>query len=187
MKRLLSLLLICLSLGAPVYAESPDLHETVYYKPKKALSKLFPSNSTFKKETLTLSKLQKKHIEKALGWKLSTNTFTYYNVNKNNNSEGTAFLVNEMGKHYPITYMIKVTPEHKIGNLVVMVYRERIGTNIRKNRFLRQFRNKNLSNPIEVDNDITGISGATISSWATAAAVKKALVLAETLSKKLQS
>ena len=58
-----------------------------------------------------------------------------------------------------------------------MVYREDYGSDVRKRRFLKQFRGKSSTDPISVNNDITSISGATMSSYAIANGVREALEL----------
>ena len=48
-------------------------------------------------------------------------------------------------------------------------------------RFLKQFIAKKSHDPVQVDQDIMGITGATVSSWAMASGVKKALIMTEEL------
>jgi electron transport complex protein RnfG len=62
-----------------------------------------------------------------------------------------------------------------------MVYREKIGSNVRKKRFLKQYKGKTKDDPLMVDYDIMGISGATISSWSIASGAKKALIMLESI------
>jgi Na+-translocating ferredoxin:NAD+ oxidoreductase RnfG subunit len=80
--------------------------------------------------------------------------------------------------------MIHITPQLRVGNLVVMIYRERIGRNIRKRRFITQFIGKTKEDPLMINQDIDGITGATISSWSVATASKKALLLAHAYQEK---
>ena len=62
-----------------------------------------------------------------------------------------------------------------------MVYRERRGDGVKRQRFLQQFNGKSSKDPIEVNSDIVHITGSTISSWSMAAGVRKAVVLLEEL------
>ncbi|WP_231099301.1 FMN-binding protein, partial [Streptobacillus moniliformis] len=57
---------------------------------------------------------------------------------------------------------------------------------VKRKRFLNQFKNKNSKDAIEVNVDIVHLTGATISSWSVTAGVKKAVVLTEELILKKQ-
>jgi len=72
----------------------------------------------------------------------------------------------------------------KVIDVMIMIYREKIGSKVRKKRFLKQFFGKNTDTPLQIDYDIDGISGATVSSWAVASGVKKGLYIAQELAKR---
>jgi Na+-translocating ferredoxin:NAD+ oxidoreductase RnfG subunit len=171
-KKLLLLLLI---LTTPLAAK--ELSERVYLTQEEALNVAFPKSTSIKESQLKLSEQDKAAIEAAMGMKLKQNNYTVFKGYKNDNFLGTAYILDQLGKYYPITMMIHVLPDHSVGNVRIMIYRERIGAEVRKNRFLKQFRRKTLANKLLVDRDIDGITGATISSWSVATAVKKALHL----------
>jgi hypothetical protein len=58
-----------------------------------------------------------------------------------------------------------------------MSYQEKRGRPIARLSFLRQYRGKTSKSRLKVGKDITGVSGATISSISATFAVKKAIVL----------
>lgn len=89
--------------------------------------------------------------------------------------------MNEVGKYYPITFMVAVNPKGSVEQVVIMVYREKRGDAVRRGRFLNQFTHKSSQDPLAVNTDIIHLTGATISSWSVAAGVKKALVLIDKL------
>ncbi len=66
----------------------------------------------------------------------------------------------------------------------VMSYQEERGRPIAQASFMNQYRHKTSKSALEVGKDITGISGATISSRAATFAVKKAVVFEEVYLKK---
>ena len=74
-----------------------------------------------------------------------------------------------------------------VKDVVLMIYREDYGQKVRKRRFLRQFLGKTIEDPIQVNNDITSLSGATISSYSIATGVKRVLLKLHTLKDKIQS
>ena len=92
-------------------------------------------------------------------------------------------ITNQIGKYEPITFFVGLDHELNIKGMVLMVYRESYGSNVRKKRFLRQFIGKSLEDPLRVNHDITTVSGATLSSYAMANGAKRVLaILNETIS-----
>ena len=63
----------------------------------------------------------------------------------------------------------------------VLSYQEKRGQPIARHSFMSQYEGKTSKSPLQVDKDITGVSGATISSRCATFAVKKAIVLYEEL------
>jgi Na+-translocating ferredoxin:NAD+ oxidoreductase RnfG subunit len=94
---------------------------------------------------------------------------------------GAALIEIQPGKWGPVKYIIAIDPSGEVANLAVMSYAEQRGRPISERRFLGQFVGKNAACPFTVGKDIDAVSGATISSRATAFAVKKAVVLYETV------
>jgi hypothetical protein len=65
----------------------------------------------------------------------------------------------------------------KVTDVIILVYRESRGAEVRDPRFLKQFRGKTRRDSVQVDRDILNYSGATLSSQALARGVRKALTL----------
>jgi len=59
--------------------------------------------------------------------------------------------------------------------VLVMVYRESRGDGVKRQRFLKQFRGKDADDPVRINRDIVGLSGATLSSRSITAGVKRVL------------
>jgi hypothetical protein len=92
---------------------------------------------------------------------------------------GRAFLVEEIGKHRPITFVVGVRPDGHVQDVAVVAYREAYGDEIRHKRFLKQYRGKGTGDSLQPRQVITNIAGATLSVNAASRAVKKALALAQ--------
>ena len=69
--------------------------------------------------------------------------------------------------------------DFKIGGAAILVYRESRGGEVRRSRFLRQYRGKSSADPIRINRDIINITGATLSVRALNTGIKKQLVLVE--------
>jgi hypothetical protein len=90
---------------------------------------------------------------------------------------GHAVIVEEIGKHRPITFVVGVGREGAVAGVAVMAYREAYGGEVRERRFLAQYRGKALRDPMLPFRDIRNISGATLSAEAIGRGVRKALAL----------
>jgi Na+-translocating ferredoxin:NAD+ oxidoreductase RnfG subunit len=94
---------------------------------------------------------------------------------------GHAFVVEEIGKHRPITFVVGLRPDGRVADVAVMAYREAYGGEIRSTRFLSQYRDKRPGDAVRPYRDIRNVAGATLSVEAASRAVKKAQALAAAL------
>jgi Na+-translocating ferredoxin:NAD+ oxidoreductase RnfG subunit len=88
---------------------------------------------------------------------------------------GYAVVTEEIGKYRPITFMVGATPDLAVRDVEVLAYRESRGGEVKRKRFLSQYRGKRAADPIDVNRDIVNISGATISVRSLNAGVKRVL------------
>src|SRR5262249_61167662 len=88
---------------------------------------------------------------------------------------GFIVVVEEIGKHRPITFAVGVRSDGKVQDMAVMAYREAYGGEIRDKRFLRQYHDKALDDALLPYRDIRNISGATLSVQATGRAARQAV------------
>ena len=100
---------------------------------------------------------------------------------KNGRKYGVALVDVEPGKWGPVEFMIAMDLKGVVKSVKVMSYEEKRGRPIARRSFTGQYRGKDGKSPLIVGKDITGISGATISSRSATFAVKKAIVLYEEL------
>jgi thiamine biosynthesis lipoprotein len=177
-KLLLALLLLCTTPAVTLAAEKGEYYEQVYLSEEAALKQVF-GDLIPQKQNLSLSAAQKKRIQKRLRRKLPENTLPFWVGSRQGTPERYAFILDEDGKHFPITFIVCLNSQAVVQQVAVMVYRERRGDGVKRARFLSQFAGKSGRDPIEVDTDIIHLTGSTISSWSVAAGVRKALVLLE--------
>jgi Na+-translocating ferredoxin:NAD+ oxidoreductase RnfG subunit len=86
-----------------------------------------------------------------------------------------------IGKHLYIDYSIALDPTGRIRQVDILQYRESYGGEIRSPSWLAQFVGKTDASPLQVDNDIRNISGATLSSHHVAEGVKRIMAIANRL------
>jgi Na+-translocating ferredoxin:NAD+ oxidoreductase RnfG subunit len=170
----------CLVSPPPLAAEEyPDFVEEVYLTPEEALKKVFPAADRVEREDLRLSREQRERVERRLGWRLADEPCVVYKGFTREKPDGFAVIAEEVGKYKPITFIVQASPDFKVERVEVLVYREARGAEVRKARFLRQFKGKSASSPLRINRDVINVTGATLSVRAMSAGVKRALCVLE--------
>jgi len=152
---------------------------TVYLTLDQAPRAVFPGAEIDRRDVTSTPELQA-GIKSRLGrlvpsvWEPSYVTFA---ARQNGRTIGYAVVVDEVGKHRPFTVIVAVTPDFRVKDVAVMVYRETRGGEITQRRFLAQYKGKREADPIQLDRDIIGVSGATLSVQGANRAVHKALAI----------
>ncbi|MDD5465284.1 MAG: FMN-binding protein [Candidatus Omnitrophica bacterium] len=159
---------------------------------QEALDRLLPHayGTEITTQKITASQKQLDMIKKELGGRLvyeirdraakelnQQKEFIFYFAKDQNGTIGIALILDEPGKWGPIKFIIYLGPKGEIHSTAVMKYSETRGRPVASGSFLRQFSGKTLNDPLNLDQDIQGISGATISSHAACFTMKKAMVL----------
>ena len=88
---------------------------------------------------------------------------------------GAYRVASEVGKYLPFEFLVALDGAGRVQEIVVLNYSESRGGEVRRERFLAQFRGKDAESPVRLNRDILGIAGATLSAWAVNRGVKKTL------------
>jgi hypothetical protein len=173
--------LVCLisSLGSPLLASA---QEGIFLKEEEAPKAVFPDATSFLREVIPSSDELKDNIKQRMGKTLTSlweDSYVTFVAKKGETILGYAVIVEEIGKHRPITFIVGVGSDHKIKDAALMVYREAYGGEVRDRRFLQQYKGKQLKDPLLPYRDIQNVSGATMSVEAIGRGSKKALALVE--------
>ena len=151
----------------------------VYLTEEEALKILFPKAQKIYAEELRLTPDQKLQIQDRIGWKFPEESFRAFKAETDGTAEGYAVIQETIGKHRPITYIVGITPQGKVFDVEIMVYRESKGSEVRRKRFNAQYEGKTAQDSISINKDIINITGATMSVRSVSAGVKRALILVE--------
>jgi hypothetical protein len=175
------LCLICLisSLGSPLLASA---QEGIFLKEEEAPKAVFPDATSFLRKVIASSAELKDNIKQRMGKTLTSlweDSYVTFVAKKGETILGYAVIVEEIGKHRPITFIVGVGSDHKIKDAALMIYREAYGGEVRDRRFLQQYKGKQLKDPLLPYRDIQNVSGATMSVEAIGRGSKKALALVE--------
>lgn len=82
-----------------------------------------------------------------------------------------------IGKHDNIDYTVAVEPGGRVRRVDILTYRELYGGEVRQESWLQQFVGKTASSALHVGQDISNISGATLSCTHLSAGVKKVMAI----------
>jgi hypothetical protein len=173
------LTLVILSWGAPLAARG---QEEIFLKEDEAPKAVFPEATSYERKVVRSSEDWKAKIAERMGrtkTSLWENSYVTFVAKKGETILGYAVIVEEIGKHRPITFVVGVGADRKIKDAALMVYREAYGGEVKDRRFLQQYRGKELQNPLLPYRDIQNIAGATMSVEAIGRGSKKALALVE--------
>src|SRR4051812_19082713 len=144
---------------------------------EQALKVVFPKSESVQPETKVLTTEQRAELENNTGLRFPEAEYPTFVAKSKNSTDGYAVILNEIGKHENITFIVGVSPRGKVLEVAVMEYRESRGSEVKERRFLSQFHGKTSSDPIRVNQDIVNYTGATLSSYAIARGVRRALAL----------
>jgi Na+-translocating ferredoxin:NAD+ oxidoreductase RnfG subunit len=156
--------------------------EGIFLKEAEAPKAVFPDATAFHRKVIPSSSQLQEKIRAKLGktktsiWESSYTTFV---AQKGDTILGYAVVVEEIGKHRPITLIVGVEKDGKVRDAAVIAYREAYGGEIKDPRFLAQYRGKTSKDPLLPYRDIRNITGATLSVEAMGRGIKKALALVE--------
>jgi Na+-translocating ferredoxin:NAD+ oxidoreductase RnfG subunit len=186
-RKTISLLIIglCISL-----ALSGVSYAFVLLTKKQAFKKVFGKGREIVTETKRLKGESLARIKKRLGGKLvhfqkgseskrvkGKTKIEFHFALKDGQKTGVAIIDVEPGKWGPVKFIIAMDLKGAVRKVRVMSYQEKRGRPIARLSFLRQYRGKTSKSRLKVGKDITGVSGATISSISATFAVKKAILL----------
>lgn len=149
--------------------------------PARLLAEEYLSQDAFLSQTFTapvpeasrlwLNKDQKAEIKTILGHDYHALRIRYWK-----RDQRTAWILEEIGKEQPITIGVSIQA-NKIERVDVLAFRESRGWEIRHDFFTDQFKNATLLSSRELDRDIDGITGATLSVRAVTKVARLALYL----------
>ena len=166
-----------LTAAAAVAASAVPASAEVYLTESQALGVVFGQKAVVRRDQKTLDPALRKRLEEASALRFPETSLTFFVAGQDGKPAKYAVVMNEIGKSEPITFMVGMSPEGKVTEVVIMEFRENRGWEVKEKRFLNQFRGKTAKSTIRVDEDIINYTGATLSSKAVARGVKRALLL----------
>jgi hypothetical protein len=158
--------------------------EGVFLSEADAPKAVFRDADSFRRDEIAVTPERRAQVAKALGGTLPSmweERWIVVDAAHAGTPLGRAFVVEEIGKHRPITFVVGLRPDRSVEDVAVMAYREAYGGEIASKRFLRQYVGKRPGDELRTPQGITNVAGATLSVEAASRAVRKAQAIAATL------
>lgn len=146
------------------------VHGAVYQEPSEFVNETFHGKPP-SPNALWLTPELREQMEHILGHAPSGMRVRYWQ-----DQERTTWILDEIGKELPITTGI-VIDHNGIERVRVLIFRESRGWEVRHDFFTDQFRGARMNNKGDLDRNIDGISGATLSVRAVEKLARVALLL----------
>ena len=153
----------------------------VYLSEDEAIRRALHKADSVRVRTLSLTREDADTLSAELDMQIMGHQYSFYEAVRDGNVERRAVIVDVIGQHQPITFIVGILPDETVERVEIMVYREARGGEVRRRAFLKQFEQKSLEDPLLVNRDIKNITGATISSRSVADGVRLALILHQRL------
>ncbi|TNE60871.1 MAG: FMN-binding protein [Alphaproteobacteria bacterium] len=161
----------------PTLAISQSVYAKDYLSVADARKILFPAAQTFLDHKLTITKDQKKAIKDLSGVRQRWDDQLVWRAEADGRFLGWLVVDEVVGKHEFITYAVGITPDGRVIGVEILSYRETHGYQIMEADWRNQFKGKTIDGAFKLDEDISNISGATLSCRNVTDGVKRVLAL----------
>jgi Na+-translocating ferredoxin:NAD+ oxidoreductase RnfG subunit len=156
-------------MAAPAYAVQ-------YLSVTQAQKLTFPTATEFVESHLIFTPKQIQAIEKASGQKVRTRGLQVWQARASGKNLGSFIVDYVIGKHLVIDYALALDPAGAVNQVEILEYRESYGGEIRNADWRKQFKGKTHLSPLQLNEDIINISGATLSSRHVTEGIKRVLI-----------
>lgn len=158
--------------------------EGVFLREADAPKAVFPHALVITREEVAVTSERRARVVESLGGGLPSmweERWVVFRVSGADGPLGSAVVVEEIGKHRPITFVVGLNPDRSVADVAVMSYREAYGGEIASRRFLAQYAGKRPQDELHASRGIQNVAGATLSVEAASRAVHKAQAIVATL------
>ena len=156
----------------------------VFYAQDEAMKIAFPDADEVKTKTLFIQGSNVEHIEKLSRAKVDSGLFTFFVAYKNGAPTGYAAIGSNIVRTYPQTYMVVLNPDGSVKTTLILAFHEPLDY-LPTDKWLEQFKEKDIKESIRPGDDIAGILGSSLSVNAVSAGVRKVLAVYDTFKEQL--
>ncbi|BCN93476.1 hypothetical protein THMIRHAM_12610 [Thiomicrorhabdus immobilis] len=163
----------------PVAAITCPAYGIQYLSVQQAQTALYPQANQFTENFIELTATQKEQIESISDVRQRWKQQKTWKAYKGDEFLGWFIVDKVIGKHEFITYAAAISAQGEILNIEIMDYRETYGGEVNEASWKSHFKGVDKNSPLELEQDIPNISGATLSCRNVTNGVKRLLALYE--------
>jgi Na+-translocating ferredoxin:NAD+ oxidoreductase RnfG subunit len=164
-----------------IYAVAPQCIAAKYLSVDEARALVFPYADEYVAKPVQLTPEQMLEIDRLSGVKGRNAQPPVWEAMAKGEMVGWFLVDQVIGKHELITYALGINLDGSIRQVEVIEYLEVYGSQVRYPDWRDQFVGKTVKSPLELDDDIRNISGATLSSRHVTDGIRRLLFLHETV------
>lgn len=147
----------------------------VFFTEEAARRELFPDLQGVGRDTLALDSAAAAKAAALIKLPITENAVVFERILSKDDTAGYIYRGSELGKVERMDFAVALDTEGRVRRVLLTAYRESIGGEVKSKRFMRQFEGKKIGSALQLGRDIDGITGATLSSRAVTAGVRKAV------------
>ena len=164
-----------------IYAVAPQCIAAKYLSVDQARALVFPIADEYVAKPVQLTPEQMLEIDRLSGVKGRNPQPPVWEAMAKGKMVGWFLIDQVIGKHELITYALGINLDGSIRQVQVIEYLEVYGSQVRYADWRDQFVGKTVKSPLELDDDIGNISGATLSSRHLTDGIRRLLFLHESV------
>lgn len=150
-----------------------------YLSTEQAQHALFADANRFEPVSIAISEHDRNELKKISGTRTPLPLDRIWRAMRDGQLLGHLIVDEVYGKHEFITYAAAIGANGAMIGIEILDYRETHGGEVREASWREQFRGKRNGDPLELDEDIVNISGATMSCKHVTEGVRRLLALYE--------
>ncbi len=178
-------LIAAFPLAGIAVAAASNAFAVEYLTVEAAQRLMFPSASSFTLERPQITPEQLHAIDESTHATSQARRFLIFRAEAGQGADhraenpllGRIYVDEVIGKSELITYAVAITPDGAVKQVEILAYRESHGYEVRDPRWRALFVGKRVSSPVVAGDDISNISGATLSSRHVTDGVRRILAL----------
>lgn len=147
----------------------------IFYDDEASRRALFPGHQRFVRDTLALDSATAARAASLARLPVTGHAVVFERILSKDGTAGYIYRGSELGKVELMDFAVALDAEGKVLRVLLTAYRESIGGEVKSKRFMGQFDGKKCGSALQLGRDVDGITGATLSSRAVTAGVRKAV------------
>jgi len=152
-----------------------------YLSVAQAQKVMFPSATSFVAQPVALTEEQRKALSAKAGTRVNPAMWNVFAAKSGDMLLGYVVTDAVIGKFQLINYAVAFGTDGAIRDVEILSYREEHGSEVRTREWRKQFEGKTNAAPLQLGEDIQGISGATMSCTHVTEGIRRLAIYVDTM------